>query len=140
MATTYSNTSRPLVQWTFLQYKKTNKISSSAAHPVQTYLHSLTQIGSKLLLFGGCDANGMAQDQLFLYDTQTYQWSASSDVAGGGSSSSGGGGSGHGAIGEAFQEDHPGPRYGHSATLVEVSGDSRWSVHFITFASVLIVI
>jgi hypothetical protein len=88
---------KPLVQWSFLQYKK---IKNSAA-PVQCFLHSATQIGSKFLIFGGCDYNGEAQNQLLLYDTQTFQWSSPGDAT-------------------DFQEDHPGARYGHSAVLVEM--------------------
>ncbi len=63
------------------------------------FLHSATQIGSKILIYGGSNYYCEAQAQLFLYDTVTYQWSAPGDVS-------------------DFQEDHPGPRYGHSATLV----------------------
>lgn len=88
---------RPLVQWTFFQYKK---LKNSVA-PVQCFLQSSTQIGSKLLIYGGCDYNGEAQNQLLLYDTVVYQWSSPGDAT-------------------DFQEDHPGPRYGHTAVMVEM--------------------
>jgi len=91
---------RPLVQWSFLQYKKNPKGGSVAA-PTACFMHSATQIGSKILVYGGCNLDGEALDQLFLYDSTSFLWSSphnSSD----------------------FQEDHPGSRYGHSATLVEM--------------------
>jgi hypothetical protein len=88
---------RPLVQWTFFQYKKLK----NGAAPVQCFLQSCTQIGSKFLIYGGCNYNGEPVNQLLLYDTATYQWSSPGDAT-------------------EFQEDHPGPRYGHSAVLVEL--------------------
>lgn len=88
---------RPLVQWSFLQYKKVK----NSASPVQCFLHSATQIGSKFLIYGGCDFNGEAQNQLLLYDTATFQWSSPGDAT-------------------DFQEDHPGSRFGHTAVLVEM--------------------
>jgi hypothetical protein len=88
---------RPLVQWSFLQYKKVR----NSKPPVPSFLHSATQIGSKILVYGGCDYNGDAQSQLLLYDTASFLWSSPGDSSG-------------------FQEDHPGARYGHSATLVEM--------------------
>lgn len=90
--------SRPLVQWNFLQYKKSGK---SSVAPSQCFLQSATQIGSKLLFYGGCDYYGEALDKLFLYDTTTFLWSSPEDAT-------------------EFQEDHPGGRYGHVATLVEM--------------------
>lgn len=89
---------KPLVQWSFLQYKKTLKGGST---PAPCFLHSCTQIGSKLLIYGGANTYGEGLDQLFLYDTTTFLWSCPSDAA-------------------EYQEDHPGGRYGHSATLVEM--------------------
>mmetsp|Transcript_24814 Transcript_24814/g.41342 ORF Transcript_24814/g.41342 Transcript_24814/m.41342 type:complete len:601 (+) Transcript_24814:73-1875(+) len=89
---------RPLVQWSFLQYKKGGK---NTIAPIQSFLHSTTQIGSKLLVFGGCDYNGDAQSQLLIYDTTAFQWSSPGDAT-------------------DYQEDHPGARYGHTATLVEM--------------------
>lgn len=89
---------KPLVQWSFLQYKKTTKGGST---PAPCFLHSCTQIGSKLLIYGGANAYGEALDQLFLYDTTSFLWSCPSDAA-------------------EYQEDHPGGRYGHTATLVEM--------------------
>ena len=88
---------RPLVQWSFLQYKK---MKNSVA-PVQCCLHSTTQIGSKFLVYGGCDFQGDPLSQLLLFDSAIYQWSSPGDAT-------------------DFQEDHPGPRYGHTATLVEL--------------------
>lgn len=90
----------PLVQWSFLQYKKALKSNANSA-PAPCFLHSSTQIGSKILIFGGADAYGEALSQLFLYDTTTFLWSCPSDAA-------------------EYQEDHPGGRYGHTATLVEM--------------------
>ena len=78
---------RPLVQWSFLQFKKTSKTGIA---PTQCFLHSATQIGSKILIYGGCDYHGEAQKQLFLYDTSTHNWSIPVN-------------------GEEFQEDNPGP-------------------------------
>ncbi len=92
---------RPLVQWSFLQFKKTGKKGSLAA-PTPCFLHSATQIGSKLLVYGGCDYFGDALNQLYIYDTENFQWSAPADEE------------------AAFQEDNAGCRYGHSAVLVEM--------------------
>ena len=92
------------MQWSFLQYKKTaggGGVGKKEQSPTQCFLHSSTQVGSKFLLYGGCDVNGEAQRQLFIYDTVSFQWSAPGDAS-------------------DFQEDHPGARYGHSATLVEM--------------------
>jgi len=88
----------PLVQWTFLQYKKTN---SKVEQPSPLFLHSATAIGSKILVYGGCNYYGDALRGLFLYDTIKFEWNAPGDAS-------------------QFQEDHPGPRYGHTATLVEM--------------------
>jgi hypothetical protein len=90
--------SGPIVQWSFLQFKKTNK---KAAVPSPCVSQTLTQIGTKLLTFGGCSFHGDPLSQLFLYDTQSYEWSQPSDES-------------------DFQESHPGCRYGHSATLVDM--------------------
>merc|ERR1719487_1104381 len=54
-----------------------------------------------MLIFGGCNFGGDPLDQLFLYDTAQFLWTAPKS-------------------GDAFQEDHPGSRYGHSATVVEM--------------------
>ena len=54
-----------------------------------------------MLLYGGCDAFGTPLSQVFLFDTKSYQWSGPGDSS-------------------AFEEDHPGPRYGHTATLVDM--------------------
>jgi hypothetical protein len=88
----------PLVQWSFLQYKKTAKNTIS---PTPCFLQSVTQIGSKLLYFGGCDYAGEALNQLLLYDTANYLWSSPQNSA-------------------DLEEDHPGCRYGHTATLIEM--------------------
>jgi hypothetical protein len=90
---------RPLVQWSFLQYKKNGK--GSATSPTACFMHSATQIGSKILIYGGCNYEGEALGQLFLYDTTSFLWSSPSDSS-------------------DFQEDHPGSRYGHTATLIEM--------------------
>ncbi len=97
---------QPLVQWTFLQYKKTSKATVA---PPQCFLHSATQIGSKILYYGGCDYYGDAQSHLFIYDTVSYLWSSATDNATATMSYSGDG-----------DVDQPGARYGHSATLVEM--------------------
>lgn len=94
----YTENDRPLVQWSFLQFKKTSK---NAPAPIPSFLHSATQIGTKILIYGGCDYYGDPQKQLFLYDTSTYQWSAPSNSS-------------------DYQEDDAGPRYGHTATLIEM--------------------
>lgn len=94
---------RPLVQWSFFQFKsKKGSGKKELSAPSPCFLHSATQIGSKILIYGGCDYFGEALNQLFIYDTATFQWSAPSDAE------------------SNFQEDHPGCRYGHSATLVEM--------------------
>lgn len=89
---------RPQVQWSFLQYKRSSK---SASPPTACFLHSSTQIGSKILAYGGCDTNGEALNQLLIYDTSSFLWSSPKDAT-------------------EFQEDHPGGRYGHTATLIEM--------------------
>lgn len=93
----YSNTELPIVQWNFLQFKA-KKGGNTCPQPC--FLHSFTQIGGKLLLFGGANDEGDAKDQIFLYDPSTHTWSVPSDS-------------------NNWQEDHPGPRYGHTATLIE---------------------
>ena len=92
-----ADSSRPLVQWSFLQVKK---FKNSVA-PTPCFLQSATQIGSKILFFGGCDSNGDASNQLLLYDTVSFLWTSPANST-------------------DFQEHHPGGRYGHSATLVEM--------------------
>lgn len=88
---------RPLVQWKFLQLKKYLK----KAAPAPCFLQSCTQIGSKMLVYGGCDAFGAPLSQVFLFDTKSYQWSGPGNST-------------------QFEEEHPGARYGHSATLVDM--------------------
>jgi hypothetical protein len=99
----------PVVQWSFLQYKKTNKQTTAA--PIQSFLHSSTQIGSKLLIYGGCDYFGKPLNQLIMYDTVNFQWSSPAHNALQTSQS-------NSHIGD--EVDHPGARYGHSATLIEM--------------------
>jgi hypothetical protein len=89
--------SLPLVQWQFLQLKKANKKTT----PTPCFLQTFTQIGSKMLIYGGCNYNGEPISQLFIYDTVTFQWSAPNNAS-------------------EFQEDHPGTRYGHTCTLVDM--------------------
>ena len=84
-------------QWAFLNYKgkKTEK------SPAPVFLHTATQIGAKFLVFGGCNGDGEAEGSLSLYDSNTFLWhSAPVDAT-------------------SFQEDYPGPRYGHSSCLVD---------------------
>lgn len=103
----------PLVQWQFLQMKKANKKNA----PTPCFLQSCTQIGSKMLIYGGCNYNGDPISQLFIYDTVTYQWSSPTNAT-------------------DFQEDHPGSRYGHTATLVEMHPPRILvSPHLLTFNS-----
>ena len=71
MQESHSTDQQSLVQWSFLQYKKT---AQNAKSPVPCFLHSCTQIGGKLLIYGGCDHYGEAQTQLFLYDTSNFHW------------------------------------------------------------------
>ena len=79
-----------LVQWNFLQLKKSNKKST----PVPCFLQSSTQIGSKILIYGGCNYHGDPLNQLFLYDTITYQWNLPNHIT-------------------EYHDDSPGIRYGH---------------------------
>lgn len=91
------NSSSPLVQWQFLQLKKSHKKST----PLPCFLQSLTQIGSKILIYGGCNYHGEPLNQLFIYDTITYQWNLPVNIT-------------------EYHEDSPGNRYGHSATLIDM--------------------
>jgi len=52
-----------------------------------------------MLIYGGSDYFGDALRQLFIFDTINYEWSIPGDAS-------------------AFQEDHPGARYGHTATII----------------------
>ncbi len=54
-----------------------------------------------MLIYGGCDLHGTALNQLFLFDTQAYQWSSPSDST-------------------SLSDDHAGARYGHTSTLVDM--------------------
>ena len=84
-------------QWVYLNYK--GKKTEQSPSPV--FLHSCTQIGGKFVVFGGCNGNGEAEGSLLLYDSSSFLWhSAPMDA-------------------DSFQEDFPGPRYGHSACLVD---------------------
>jgi hypothetical protein len=87
----------PLVQWQYLQLKKMHKKTT----PTPCFLQSCTQIGSKILIYGGCNYHGDPINQLFIYDTITYQWNLPINAT-------------------EFQEDHPGIRYGHTATLIDM--------------------
>jgi hypothetical protein len=80
-----------------MQVKKANKKSS----PVPCFLHSCTQIGSKILVYGGCNSNIEPISQVFVYDTQQFVWTSPSDSC-------------------DYQEDHPGMRYGHTATVIDM--------------------
>jgi hypothetical protein len=86
----------PLVEWKFLQVKRSNKKSA----PKPCFLQSSTPIGAKMLMYGGCNVHGEALNQLYVYDTASCQWSEPS--------------------GDVSEVDHPGPRYGHSASVVEM--------------------
>lgn len=88
----------PVVQWSFLQFKK--QAGSKVEQPTPQFLHSATQVGSKIVVFGGCSYFGEPLRSLFVYDTLKFEWSAPSEST-------------------RFEEDHPGARYSHSATLVE---------------------
>jgi hypothetical protein len=82
------SSSLPLVQWSFLNFKE-KKGGNSDALPTPCYLHSATQIGSKILVYGGCDYTGTAKSGLFLFDSVSYAWSCPVNST-------------------DFQEDHPG--------------------------------
>jgi small GTP-binding protein len=83
--------------WSFLRYKGKKTVNS----PAPVFLHSVSPLSSKFLVFGGCDGTGEAESSLFLYDSSSFLWHSA-------------------PIGlSTFQEDDPGPRYGHSATLVD---------------------
>ena len=104
--------------------------------PSRCFLQSCTQIGSKMLLYGGSDKDGPESyhkiypfmlfsfhyptwfllhtnhnnvlcclgeplDTLFLYDSINFQWSRPKGSY-------------------EDQEDYPGPRYGHTATLIDM--------------------
>ena len=49
-----NNNNGPLVQWSFLQYKKQSNGINNNSEPIECFLHSATQIGSKILIYGGC--------------------------------------------------------------------------------------
>ena len=88
-----NNSTSHQVQWSFLQYKKqTSGSISTSSEPAECFLHTATQIGSKILIYGGCDYYGEAKSQLLLYDTATFLWSAPTNSS-------------------DFQEDHPGKLY-----------------------------
>ena len=84
-------------QWVFLNYKGRKTENS----PPPVFLHSCTQIGGKFLVFGGCNEYGEAESSLILYDSSTFLWHSAPVDA------------------DSFQEDFAGPRYGHSACLVD---------------------
>ena len=88
---------RSLGSWEFLQYEK-----SKTTAPISCFLHTMSRIGTKLLLYGGCDQGGNAQKNLFVFDSKSFQWSTlklSPDTN--------------------IDED-PTLRYGHAAVLVEM--------------------
>jgi hypothetical protein len=98
-------------QGSYLKYKKTagNKASEAQQAPIQSFLHSATQIGSKILIFGGCDYFGKPLSQLIMYDTINFQWSTPSHNAGP-----------KRAPAEFDDTESAGSRYGHTATLIEM--------------------
>jgi len=55
----------PLVQWTYMQYKSLAPQKNAAPSPDQRFLHSCTQIGSKMLIYGGSDKNGIEKVYVF---------------------------------------------------------------------------
>lgn len=92
----------PLVSWVFLQYKpgKPGGGRKNVAQPTPVFLHTATQVGKFLLVYGGCSYHGEPLRGLFLYDTVKFEWSTPGEAS-------------------RYEEDHPGARYSHSATLVE---------------------
>jgi hypothetical protein len=96
----HSSSGGPLVQWNFLQLKKSNKKST----PVPCFLQSSTQIGSKILIYGGCNYHGDPLNQLFLYDTITYQWNLPNHIT-------------------EYHDDSPGIRYGHRSSSPSTPSD-----------------
>ena len=81
----------------FLRLKNKKK----ALYPSECFLHSATQVGTKILICGGADCHGVALNQIFLFDTINFSWSVPPDVS-------------------YFQEGRPGSRYGHTSTLIEM--------------------
>lgn len=94
-----------IVQWQFLTSKRKSLMSRTVElGPVPSFNSSWTPIGSRLLLYGGCDYDGEPLEQVFLYDTKAYQWISP-----------------EGVLGENSYEDaSPGKRYGHCCVLVEM--------------------
>lgn len=52
---------------------------------------------------------------VFLYDTISYHWSAPNETC-------------------EFQEDHPGPRYGHTTTLIDMHVKIKITAAFFLFS------
>jgi len=38
------------------------------------FLHSSTQIGTRLIVYGGCNYDGLPLDQMYMFDTKNYKW------------------------------------------------------------------
>jgi hypothetical protein len=94
----YSNP-RPLLQWSYLTNNGKNTSDKNIA-PSPSYLQSSTQIGSKVLYYGGCNEEGTALSQQYIFDDM--KWATTTN------------------LNTAFQEDNAGARFGHSATLVQM--------------------
>jgi hypothetical protein len=91
-----SKISNKQIQWSFLQYKNSGKGEA----PSDCHMHSSTQIGTKILFFGGANSNGEPLNKLYIYDSTKSVWSKPSE--------------------ESNSDQHPGPRYGHTATLLGI--------------------
>ena len=65
-----------------------------------SFLHSATQIGNKILYYGGANAYGEPQSQLYLYDTYKQIWNSPTETS------------------NISHDQDAGARYGHTSTLV----------------------
>lgn len=70
---------RPLVQWSYFQYKHHKSKKNGGNAPSPCYLHSATQVGSKFVIYGGCGSGDEHLSQLFLYDSVKFVWSVPAD-------------------------------------------------------------
>lgn len=93
----YSNP-RPLLQWSYLTNGKNSSDKNIAPSP--SYLQSSTQIGSKILYYGGSNEDSIALSQLYIFDDM--KWATTTNMN------------------TSFQEDNAGARFGHTATLVQM--------------------
>ena len=76
--------------------------SSGRGGPGRTWAHSLNNVGSRVLMFGGCDDGGNSIDATtpLLYDIGGYAWITDVEISG------------------ASEEQSPGRRYGHKSVTL----------------------